>query len=367
MKPKNSEILVIGGGPAGLSAAIEAAGFGAAVTVVDENDRAGGQLFKQIHKFFGSARHQAGIRGVDIGRRLISKATNLGVEMMLQTTAVGIFGDLVALEIPKDEMEVMKPSRVILALGASENPFSFPGWTLPGVMNAGAAQTFINIHRVSVGEKILIVGSGNVGLIVAYQLLQAGSEVVGIVEALPEIGGWAVHASKVRRQGIPIYTSHTIKEAIGTDRVSRVVIQEVDERLTPVPGTEQEIEADTVCLAVGMSPRVRLAQMRGCKLIYLSSLGGFVPIHATDMETTECGFFVAGDTTGVEEASTAMEEGKLAGIAAASSLGYVPRAQREERLQEINASLRELRIGPFGKERGEAKEKVVKAHEQFSR
>ena len=128
---KEVEILVIGAGPAGLSAAIEAAKYGAEVLVVDENNKPGGQLFKQIHKFFGSRRHKAGVRGVDIGTELLEEVKKLGVEVMLNTVAYGIYpnDEGVALAVNGEEGIIVHPKKVIMATGAGENPLAFPGWS----------------------------------------------------------------------------------------------------------------------------------------------------------------------------------------------------------------------------------------------
>jgi NADPH-dependent 2,4-dienoyl-CoA reductase/sulfur reductase-like enzyme len=243
---------------------LEAANHGARVTVIDENDRPGGQLFKQIHKFFVSARHQAGIRGIEIGNALLKQTDAAGVDILLRTVAVGLFDGRIAAVRNDEELLEFRPGKTIIATGATENPFIFPGWTLPGIMTAGAAQTFINIHRVPVGKKVIMVGSGNVGLIVAFQLIQAGSEVVAVVEARDKIGGWGVHASKLRRTGCLIHTATTVMRADGPDRVARVLLQKVATDLAPIPGTEMEVEADTVCLGVGLSPRTELVQMGAC-------------------------------------------------------------------------------------------------------
>ena len=356
------EIAVVGGGAAGLSAAIEAAQAGAQVVLIDENERPGGQLFKQIHKFFGSEAHRAGVRGFRIGEELLTGAEKAGVETLLSTVVYGIFiadGDKKLGLIRQERTELLGAQIVILATGASENALAFPGWTLPGVMGAGAAQTLINIHRVLPGRKVLMVGAGNVGLIVAYQLLQAGAEVVAIVEAMPHIGGYGVHASKIRRAGVPILTSHTILRAEGEEGVARAVVAAVDENWQPIPGREKVFEVDTICLAVGLSPLAELAWMAGCRFAYLPELGGFVPLHNEDMESTLPGVYVAGDLAGIEEASTAMEEGRLAGIAAAQALGYLSPEEAGRKKAEVRRRLADLRLGSFGQARAEAKERIV--------
>lgn len=328
------EFAVVGAGPAGLSAAIEAAKAGARTAVIDENAKPGGQLFKQIHKFFGGKEHRAGTRGIDIGNRLLEEARNAGVEVVLNTAVWGIFddGNVVCL-YSRGKVQELHAKKILLATGASENPLSFPGHTLPGVLGAGAAQTMVNLHRVSVGERVLMIGSGNVGLIVSYQLMQAGATVVAVVEVLPKIGGYGVHASKIARLGIPILTSHTVKEVRGHGKVEAATVAKVDSKFQTIAGTERDFDVDTVCIAVGLSPLAELAWMCGCDFMYIPEMGGYVPVHDENMETTIPGIYVAGDAAGIEEAATAMVDGALAGLAVAQSLGHLSR----EKFQELKA------------------------------
>lgn len=364
------DILIVGAGPAGLSAAIEAARYGADVLVVDENNKPGGQLFKQIHKFFGSRRHQAGVRGVDIGTELLREVKELGVEVMLNTVAYGFYpnDEGVALCVNDDTGMIVHPKKIIMATGASENPLAFPGWTLPGVVGAGAIQTMINVHRVPVGSKVLMIGSGNVGLIVTYQLLQSGAEVAGIVEAAPELGGYGVHSAKVRRAGVPVYTSHTVLEAVPNEDLSGVkgaVIAKVDEKFQPVKGTEQFIEADCIGIAVGLTPDTALPSMARVTFTNGGRLGTQVPLHDRDMMTTKEGIYVAGDSSGVEEASTAIEEGRLAGIAAAEALGKIDKSAAKEAKAKVWESMSQLRTVPFGDGRAKAKEDIISKMDEW--
>ena len=161
---KRYDLIVVGAGPAGLSAAIEAAGKGMTVAVFDENAKPGGQLFKQIHKFFGSKAHKAKIRGYDIGKELLETAENLGVEVHLNATVIGLYPMKEVVVSIEDQVVHYKGDTVIVATGASENMVNFKGWTLPGVIGAGAAQTMMNLHGVKPGKRILMLGSGNVGL-----------------------------------------------------------------------------------------------------------------------------------------------------------------------------------------------------------
>lgn len=364
------ELLIIGAGPAGLSAAIEAAKYGTDVLVVDENSKPGGQLFKQIHKFFGSRRHQAGVRGVDIGTELLEEVQKLGVEVMLDTVAYGIYpnDEGVALAVNGEQGMIVHPKKIIMATGASENPLAFPGWTLPGVVGAGAIQTMINVHRVSPGKRILMIGSGNVGLIVTYQLLQSGADVAGIVEAAPKIGGYGVHSAKVRRAGVPIYTGHTVLQAVPNEDKSGVkgaVIARVDERFQPIEGTEQFIEADCIAIAVGLTADIALPSMAGVEFTNIGRLGGQIPLHDRNLMTTQEGIYVAGDSSGVEEASSAIEEGKLAGIAAAEALGKIDKETAADAKAKVWKSLNQLRTGPFGDVRAESKEEIIRQMDEW--
>ena len=171
---KRYDLIVVGAGPSGLSAAIEAAKKGMRVIVFDENDRPGGQLFKQIHKFFGSKEHKAKVRGFKIGEELLEEAAKAGVEVSLNSTVVGMYQDKEITVRQGEEIFHYKGDAIIIATGAAENMVTFEGWTLPGVIGAGAAQTMMNLHGVKPGNKILMLGSGNVGLVVSFQLAQCG-------------------------------------------------------------------------------------------------------------------------------------------------------------------------------------------------
>ncbi|MDR3591474.1 MAG: NAD(P)/FAD-dependent oxidoreductase [Negativicutes bacterium] len=354
------EIAVVGAGPAGLSAAVEAAKLGAQVLVLDENYKPGGQLFKQIHKFFGSREHRAGVRGINLGSELLAEAARAGAEIRLSSTVYGIYADRRIGVVENEKNGVMIQARkIILATGASENALAFPGCTLPGVMSAGAVQTMVNLHRVLPAKRTLMIGSGNVGLIVAYQLLQAGGEVAALVEAAPAIGGYGVHAAKITRAGVPILTRHTVKQAWGRQQVEGATLVEVDDNFCPVPETEREVEAGCIAVAVGLNPLTELAQLCGCEFMYLPRLGGMLPVHNADMETSVAGIYVAGDIAGVEEASTAMEEGRLAGIAAAETLGYVAKEVAAELKLQVWSRMSTLRTGGFGRARQEAKTRII--------
>jgi len=356
---RSFDVLVVGAGPAGLAAAIETARRGARTLLVDENGKPGGQLFKQIHKFFGSHEHRAGVRGYDIGRQLLDEAAGAGVTVMLDSVVHGLFENRVAI-LHADRQITIEAGRIILATGASENAVAFPGSTLPGVMGAGAIQTMINVHRVLPGKRIVMLGSGNVGLIVSYQLMQAGAEVLALVEAAPSIGGYGVHAAKIRRAGVPILIGTTISRALGNGKVEGVEIASVGPDFKIIAGSERILAADTIGLAVGLTPLAELAWMAGCEFAFSPRLGGHVPLHDENMRTTLPELYVAGDITGVEEASTAMEEGRLAGIAAAESLGITDATAAATDKDAVRRRIDVLRSGPFGEGRRTAKAEILK-------
>ena len=363
----NTDVAIVGSGPAGLSAACEIARTGLRVAIFDENDRPGGQLFKQIHKFFGSSVHGAGTRGINIGEKLLKECREAGVEIYLNASVYGIF--------PEHELGVLingKNSRVsakkiLIATGATEKALAFEGWDKPGVMGAGAFQTMMNVHYVLPGQRVVMIGSGNVGLVVAYQILQAGGEIAALVEAASGINGYRVHADKLKRQGVTILNSHTVIEARGKDGVEEVVVAEVDASFQPIPGTEKRIEADTVCIAVGLTPSVELLKMADVKLTNLPKLGGFIPLHNDQMQTSDPDIYVAGDAAGIEEASSAMEEGRLAGVCISAAMGSMGHDEKEKRVEEIRKRLSELREGKGGSVRTESNEEVIRRYEEWIR
>ena len=357
MEVLKKELIVVGAGPAGLSAAIEAAKAGVKVTVFDENAAPGGQLFKQIHKFFGSKEHKAKIRGFRIGQDLLKEAEEAGVDVVLNATVIGLYPEKEVLVQQGDEVVHYKGDAVLVATGAAENMVNFRGWTLPGVIGAGAAQTMMNLHHIKPGNRILMLGTGNVGLVVSFQLMQAGCEVVALADAAPRIGGYGVHAAKVARTGVPFYLSHTIKEVEGKDCVTGVTIAQVDDHFQFIPGTEKHFDVDTVCVAVGLSPMAQLLKMDGIEMD--TSTGGFVPKCDETGATSIPGIYAAGDVAGIEEASSAMIEGRMSGAAIAEFLGYTDAASKEKREVELEKSLDSLRQGMFApKNRGKKIEKT---------
>ena len=336
----NVDVLIIGGGPAGLSAAIELGQIGVSTILVDDKAHLGGKLVLQTHRFFGSSEAVfAGTRGIDIAKKLESTLRqHAAVEIWESSTAVGVFEDKSIGVFKNGEVYVLVyPKTLLIATGAREKSLAFPGNTLPGIYGAGAFQTLVNRDLVRPCENLFIIGGGNVGLIAGYQAIQAGIHVCGLAEAAPECGGYKVHKDKLVRSGVPVYTSHTVIEALGKDHVEKVVIAQVDKNFKPIPGTEKQYDCDTVLIAVGLDP---------------------VNEFTKQAELVGLPVFSAGDAKEIAEASAAIFSGKIAGRKIAGFLGKqteeIPAdwATMEEILKSHPGSVKEqvipdLEVGVF--------------------
>jgi thioredoxin reductase/Pyruvate/2-oxoacid:ferredoxin oxidoreductase delta subunit/bacterioferritin-associated ferredoxin len=344
-KVSNPDLLVLGGGPAGLCGAIEAAREGLRVLVVDEGISPGGQLVKQTHKFFGSENFYASTRGMEIAVKLLKELSLYSrATIASESSVLAIYPDGVpVLDRRSDSTTLYNPARLLVATGASERFLQFDNNDLPGVYGAGAVQTLMNQFGILPGKSVLMIGSGNIGLIVSYQLAQAGVEVKAILEASSRIGGYRVHADKVKRLGIPVLLNHTILKAIGEESVKGALITALDDLWKPVPGTERELVIDTICIAVGLTPSAELVAQAGGQLKYIPELGGYVPLHDGDMRTTIDRVFVAGDVSGIEEATTAMIEGRIAGL---NIVKDIKGECDETRLTDLKETLNRFRCGP---------------------
>ncbi|MFA7075153.1 MAG: NAD(P)/FAD-dependent oxidoreductase [Candidatus Izemoplasmatales bacterium] len=342
------ELIIIGGGPAGLSAAKMAVDSNLDVLLIDRSPSLGGQLIKQTHKFFGSKKQNAKMRGIDIAKKLINDVKDYkNLEILSNATVVGLYLDKVLTVFYDGKYVRYQADAVIVATGASEKFLAFENNDLPGIYGAGAIQTLMNVYGVLPGKDVLMIGSGNIGLIVTYQLLQAGVNVKGIVEAAPKIGGYKVHASKVRRLGVPIMTSTTIKRAVGKDCLEAVEIISLDEKWQEIPGTNKIIDVDTLCISVGLSPMHQILSMVNAKMKYIPELGGVVAVVDDINQTSVESIFVCGDALGIEEASSAMMEGYLTGLNVAKYLRK-PHPDSENLIHNYHQELDLLRNGPFG-------------------
>lgn len=297
------DVLVIGGGPSGLSAATELAKIGLSVLIADDKADLGGKLVLQTHKFFGSQDDcHAGTRGYDIGKKLESGLREFpNVIILTGSPVIGLYKDRTAGILVKDSSYLLVEfTGLIVAAGAREKSILFPGNDLPGVYGAGAFQTLVNRDLVRASRRVLVVGSGNVGLIAAYHALQAGIEVAGIVEIAGRVNGYKVHADKIVRAGVPVYLRTTVLSVQGDRRVRRAVVAAVDQEYQPLPDTVRVYDVDTVLVATGLSP---------CDEFYRQAKNfGFLAV-------------AAGDAEEIAEASSAMFGGRIAAFALARMLG----------------------------------------------
>ncbi len=347
------KLMVIGGGPAGMSAAVEAAKLGASVTICEDKGVLGGQLIKQTHQFFGSHEHYAGTRGIDIATLLEGQLKEYNVEVWTDTVVTGIHDERIVGLTRGDKYHEVECERIIVATGAFENMLPIPNSDLPGVYGAGGVQTLMNVEGVLPGSNVVMVGAGNIGVIVSYQLMQAGANVVCVVEAMDHVGGYMVHAAKLRRMQVPILTSHTVTRVDGDGCVESATIAQV-ENFKPIAGTEFSVDCDTLCIAVGLTPLTELLALAGCETRFVAPLGGIVAWHDANMQTSLKHIYVAGDASGIEEASTAMVEGRIAGTHAAMTLGLEEK-KANELTGEFKRQLGQLRGGPFGDKASEGK------------
>ncbi|MBU2575437.1 MAG: FAD-dependent oxidoreductase, partial [Elusimicrobia bacterium] len=299
-----TDVLIIGGGPSGLAAAAELGRLNVTTLIIDDKRKLGGKLVLQTHKFFGSVEDcYAGARGIDIADKLTDQLKEYpSVKTWTGAACAAIFSDKKAGVIRDGKYYLIKPKALISATGAREKTLAFPGNTLPGVYGAGAFQTLVNRDLVRPAKKLFIVGGGNVGLIAAYHALQAGIRVVGLVEALPECGGYKVHADKIKRLGVPVYTGHTIVKAEGKRELETVTIAEADSRFRAVPGAEKTFSADTLLIAVGLNP-----------------------VNEFHLQASAFGMnaFICGDAEEIAEASAAMFSGKITAYKVLRSLGIM--------------------------------------------
>ncbi|WP_324659324.1 NAD(P)/FAD-dependent oxidoreductase [Bacillus cereus] len=356
-----SDVIIIGAGPAGLSASISCARFGLKVLVIDEFIKPGGRLLGQLHQ------EPTGEwwNGIEESKRLHEEAESLSVHIRCGVSVYNLDRDENNWFVHTN-IGTLEAPFVLLATGAAEYSIPLPGWTLPGVMSIGAAQVMTNVHRVQVGKKGIIIGANILSFAILSELQLAGITVDHIV--LPEkselsqkagepeevlnsllnaahlapsaflrIGSHFMKFDWIRKAGLTFYPNNGMKingtplhlrkaalEIIGTDQVEGVRIANIDSKGNVINGTEKIYEADFVCIAGGLYPLAELAAVAGCPFHYISELGGHVPLHSEAMETPLPGLFVAGNITGIESGKIAMAQGTVAGLSIAKYASKKP-------------------------------------------
>jgi NADPH-dependent 2,4-dienoyl-CoA reductase/sulfur reductase-like enzyme/bacterioferritin-associated ferredoxin len=358
------DLAIIGGGPAALAAAAEAANAGVQrILVVDENRTLGGQYYRQLPGEFRVVDAAALDRDYQAGQDLIEGARRETIHVIHRAVVWGIEPDAGTMSLAtEDSCWTVQAKAFLLASGAYDRPIAFPGWTLPGVMTAGAAQIMLKAYRVLPGRRVLVAGSGPLLLALTHQVLEAGAHVVAVVETCPVIPVWqhlgqatallgdwrsmldgARYWRSLRSAGVPYLTGHTIVRAEGETEVTHAVVARLDGESRPLLGTEQGWDVDAVCAGYGFLPSTELARSCRCEFEYAPQTGCFVPRVDDWQESSVENVFVAGDAGGIGGVKVAGLQGRLAAVAIAHRLGALTGARFVSQEQEIRAGLARLR------------------------
>ena len=297
------DLVVIGGGPGGLAAAVEAKKNGIDNILVIERDKELGGILQQcIHNGFGLHEFKEELTGPEYAGRFIKQLMEMGIKYSLDTMVLDVTPDKVVHAInSKDGYMAIEAKAIILAMGCRERTrgaISIPGERPSGIFTAGTAQRYINMEGYMVGKKVLILGSGDIGLIMARRLTLEGAEVKAVVELLPFSGGLARNIAQcLHDYNIPLYLSHTVVDIQGKDRLKKVIIAKVDENRRPIAGTEQEYDVDTLLLSVGLIPENDISRKTGIKIDPRTS----GPVVNEIMETSIPGIFACGNVVHVHD------------------------------------------------------------------
>ena len=354
-------VVIVGAGPAGMSAAIALVENGVRPVVIDENAETGGQIYRQQSSSLSNSLTTPATTQTDAGLKLKHRFQQLAerIEFRRNTKVWGVFPGRQLAVTTSDGWEMIDAERLVLATGAYEFVPPFPGWTIPGVMTPGAAQLMVKSMQVLPGQRVLLAGTGPFLLVVATYLLDAGVEVVGIVEAVTRIEamkslpglmydksllrqGWQL-LRRLRQARVPIFAGHVVVEAEGKERVERVRFAACNRQWQPQHGNGRTIEVDTLCAGYGFVPRTELAQLAGCRMQWRDEWGGWIPAVDDTLETSESAVWAAGDGGGVAGAAVAEDEGTLAGLAVARDCGALDDASFQQLKRPIDARLQKLR------------------------
>jgi sarcosine oxidase subunit alpha len=392
MAIEKADLVIIGAGPAGLAAAAEVARCHGKVIVLDELSIPGGRLASQIHPEPGQTRGQSKrwSNGSARAAQLVKEAKENGAKIQCGVSVWGIFPDWHVAVTPAYPGAAHNGSpigydarAVLIATGATQNPLILPGWTLPGVITAGAAQTMINVHRILPGKKAAIIGIDPLSLSVAQLLGAVGGDVLGVflppanglqfgpsspqaaIEKLSQFSEYAPSAglavlaklSKyisslaarcfppggIKAADVPLMLRQAALSVDGWQQVEKLTLATLRSNGNVKNGTERQLMTDVVITSAGLSPLVELAQVAGCPLFYIAELGGWVPLHNDRFETPLKGLFVTGSITGVEGAAVAESQGRVAGVSVAAYLELAGASQLERDLKVQKAAVSRAR------------------------
>lgn len=303
MKFSNVDVAVIGSGPAGMAAAIKAKEEGAEhVLILERQEQLGGLLHQCVHNGFGLLYFGQDLTGPEYACRFVEKVRDLGIEVLLETMVTQISGDRKLTAVNSCEGPIhLQPKSIVLAMGCRERSrgqLSIPGTRPAGVFTAGTAQRLVNVEGFIPGKRVVILGSGDIGMIMARRLILEGVKVKAVVEILPYIGGLIRNEVQCLHDfDIPLHLEHTVTQIHGEQRVEAVTIAKVDNNKRPINGTERHIECDTLLLSVGLIPENELSRMAGVALDPLA--GG--PVVDERRETNIPGIFAGGNVVHVHD------------------------------------------------------------------
>ena len=356
---ESKSLVVVGAGISGTAAAIEAAKAGVQVTLIDENPIPVSMMGLDVPQFFGqritgALRDKAAmLERVTASNDALAEAEEAGVDVQLGTCVWGAFRNTETsrvLDGPQlglandDRSWLIKYDRLIVAAGSRDLGIAFAGWNMAGAMGANGAHSLMSRYQALASQRMVVMGSGNLGLNTARMAQDSGIQVAAVVDVSASVRGDETTAARLRDEGVPLYASHTVREATGRNgEIASVVLVEIDDHSEPVVGSEKTIAADTVCLAIGLVPNIELLSLLGCDLTFRSELGGYVPDHDDWMRTSVETVFVAGDAAGFHDAMVldpdiARDQGRLAGVAAAELLGAIGSAEALARRSELQSA-----------------------------
>jgi NADPH-dependent 2,4-dienoyl-CoA reductase/sulfur reductase-like enzyme len=318
-KNKNIDILIVGAGPAGLAAAIKAKESGVSNVLIVERDEAlGGLLHQCIHNGFGLFYFGHDMTGPEYAKYFIDKTKELDIDILLESMVLNITPDKKVTLCNKDGIRTLEPKAIILAMGCRERSresIMVPGNRPAGIMTAGTAQRFTNVEGFVPGKKVVILGSGDIGMIMARRLTLEGLDVKAVVEVLPYVGGLIRNEVQCLHDfDIDILLKHTVSWVHGKERIKGVTIAEVDEKMMPIAGTEKYVECDALILSVGLIPENELSTMAGVNLDPITS----GPIVDEYRMTNISGIFAGGNVVQVHDlVDNVSRESEIAGLNAA--------------------------------------------------
>lgn len=316
---KHCDIAIIGAGPAGLAAAVAAHEAGVKdILVIERDSEPGGILNQCIHNGFGLHRFGVELTGPEYAGRYEDMLIGTGVKIQLGTMVIGIENRVISCVSKENGYEEISAGAIVLAMGCRERnrgPIFVPGDRGSGVFSAGSAQRYLNIEGYLVGRRVVILGSGDIGLIMARRMTLEGAKVLAVSEIMPFSNGLSRNIAQCLDDfGIPLYLSHTVTDIIGKGRVEAVVISQVDESMKPIPGTEKRFECDTLLLSVGLVPENELSRAAGIKIDPRTN----GPVVGEDMQTSADGVFACGNVLHVHDlVDYVSAESARAGAAAA--------------------------------------------------